>query len=78
MRGSPGALRVLHEAYQAAPDAMGRYLTRSEIDYWMARTFVAAQMTDSARVYAQYVATAWAHADPNVVLMRDSLLASIH
>jgi hypothetical protein len=48
------------------PDAMGRYIPRSELDLRMSNAFRAAGMTDSARVYREYVRRAWAHADPEV------------
>ncbi len=64
MGNAPAALAALRTAYQAAPDAMGRYQPRSELDYLMARAFNAANAPDSARVYARYAIDAWANADP--------------
>ncbi|HVX39157.1 MAG TPA: BTAD domain-containing putative transcriptional regulator [Gemmatimonadaceae bacterium] len=69
------AVAVLRDAYESPPDAMGRYLTRSELDYEMARAFAAAHASDSARIYAGYAATAWAHADPIVQPRRREMLA---
>jgi DNA-binding SARP family transcriptional activator/TolB-like protein len=60
------AIATLRHAYASAPDAMGRYLPRSEVDLRMSKAFRAAGMTDSARVYGAYVKRAWAHADPEV------------
>lgn len=60
------AIATLRHAYASAPDAMGRYMPRSEVDLRMSNAFRAAGMADSARVYRQYVARAWAHADPEV------------
>ena len=45
---------------------MGRYVPRTEIDYWMSRAFAQAGQQDSAVVYARYVHSAWSHADPTV------------
>jgi DNA-binding SARP family transcriptional activator/tetratricopeptide (TPR) repeat protein len=60
------AITTLRHAYASAPDAMGRYMPRSEIDLRMSNAFRAAGMLDSARVYGEYVTRAWAHADPEV------------
>jgi tetratricopeptide (TPR) repeat protein len=57
---------VLREAYAGPLDAMGRYVPRSEIDYWMAITFARLGQRDSAAVYAGYVRQAWRAADPEV------------
>lgn len=60
------ALAELRRAYAAMLDAMGRYLTRTELDLEMARAFRAAGQADSAAVYEARVRTAWADADPEV------------
>jgi hypothetical protein len=66
------ALALLREAYKSSPDAMGRYLTRSELDRLMAEAFARAGMSDSSEHYAAYVREAWSDADPEV---RSSLAA---
>ena len=58
------AVVTLRDAYSAHPDAMGRYLPRTEIDFWMAVAFRRAGQMDSASVYSAYVRRAWATADP--------------
>ena len=63
---SADAIRTLREAYALPLAAMSRYVPRSELDYEMARAFVAAGMTDSARVYALRASSAWKTADPAV------------
>ncbi len=63
---SRDAITTLRRAYSSAPDAMGRYMPRSELDLRMSNAFRAAGMTDSARVYRQYVEIAWKNADPEV------------
>jgi len=69
-RGRPvDAIATLREAYAAHPDAMGRYLPRSEIDLWMAVAFRQVGSEDSASVYAGYVRTTWANADPEVTAL---------
>jgi tetratricopeptide (TPR) repeat protein len=60
------ALALLREAYESSPDAMGRYLTRSELDLLMAEAFARAGMRDSSEHYAAYVRNAWSDADPEV------------
>ncbi len=60
------AIASLRDAYTAPLDAMGRYVPRSMLDFWMARSFAAAQQADSAALYEQYVRSAWIHADPEV------------
>jgi len=52
---------------------MGRYTPISELDYWMARAFAQAGERDSARVYGDYVRSAWRDADPEI----RQLLASL-
>ena len=60
------AVAVLRDAYTGSHDAMGRYVTRSELDWWMARALAAAGQGDSARLYAARARQAWAQADPEV------------
>jgi DNA-binding SARP family transcriptional activator/TolB-like protein len=67
------AVATLRDAYLAPLDGMGRYVPRSELDWWMSRAFSAAEQPDSARVYAAYVRSAWRHADPLVLARLDSL-----
>lgn len=67
------ALGTLRDAYLAPLDGMGRYVPRSELDWWMSRAFSAAGQPDSARVYAAYVRSAWRRADPLVLARLDSL-----
>ena len=67
------AIVTLRNAYLAPMDAMGRYVPRSEIDWWMSRAFASAGQADSARVYATYVRAAWRDADPSVRALLDSL-----
>jgi predicted Zn-dependent protease len=67
------AIATLRHAYASTPDAMGRYMPRSEIDLRMSNAFRAAGMADSARVYGEYVARAWAHADPEVKRLVEKL-----
>lgn len=60
------AVVPLRDAYAGPLDAMGRYVPRSELDFWMAQTFQQAGSLDSARVYGAYVRNAWKDADPEV------------
>jgi DNA-binding SARP family transcriptional activator/predicted Zn-dependent protease/TolB-like protein len=60
------AIAALRQAYESPPDAMGRYVLRSELDLYMALAFRQAGKPDSSAVYAGYVRTAWKHADPEV------------
>ncbi|HEY8310842.1 MAG TPA: tetratricopeptide repeat protein, partial [Gemmatimonadaceae bacterium] len=60
------AIATLRHAYASAPDAMGRYMPRSELDLSMSNAFSAAGVSDSARVYRAYVSRAWKNADPEV------------
>ena len=63
--GQPdSAIAVLRQALHQSPDAMGRYAPRSDIDYHLAIAFAKAGQLDSARVYATFVRSAWAAADP--------------
>ena len=52
---------------------MGRYLTRSELDYLMALAFRQASEPDSALVYAERVRIAWRDADPEVKRLLSAL-----
>jgi predicted Zn-dependent protease len=60
------AIALLREAYKSSPDAMGRYLPRSQIDLLMAQAFGRAGMRDSSERYAGYARRAWSGADPEV------------
>ena len=42
---------------------MGRYVPRSELDWWMSRAFAAAGDRDSAATYARFVKKAWKGVD---------------
>lgn len=73
--GAPdSALAVFRAAYGAPLDAMGRYEPRSELDYAMARAFVAAGRKDSARAYVDRLREAWKQADPEVRARLDALI----
>lgn len=67
------AIALLREAYETSPDAMGRYLTRSELDLLMADAFARAGMRDSSAHYAAFVRSAWSEADPEVRSLLDAL-----
>ncbi len=54
---------------------MGRYLTRTEIDYLLARAFAQAGMPDSSAVYRDRVELAWKDGDPEVRSRLDTLMA---
>lgn len=65
--GDPaGAITALRDAREGPLDAMGRYVPRTELEYWLARAFAAAGHADSAHVYAARVRSAWVDADPDV------------
>jgi hypothetical protein len=64
---------LLRDAYESSPDAMGRYLPRSEIDLLMAEAFGRAGMRDSSALYAGYVRSAWKDADSEVKSLLDVL-----
>lgn len=67
MLGRPTrAIEALRPAYASPLDAMGRYLTRTELDFLMALAFRQAGEPDSALVYAERVRIAWKDADPEV------------
>ncbi len=61
-----GAVALLRDAYEGPLDAMGRYVTRTELDDLMALSFARAGQLDSARVYASRVRAAWRDADPEI------------
>jgi tetratricopeptide (TPR) repeat protein len=67
------AITTLQTAYATPLDAMGRYVPRSELDYYMALAFKAAGLPDSAAVYAAHVRRAWKDADPEVKRLLASL-----
>ena len=60
------AIATLRRAYAVPLDAMGRYVPRSELDYWMAVAFKSAGERDSAATYTTRVRAAWAAAEPRV------------
>lgn len=61
----PGeAVAPLRSALHGGLDANNLYVTRTELQEMLARAFEAAGQGDSARVYYDRVAKAWAHADP--------------
>jgi tetratricopeptide (TPR) repeat protein/TolB-like protein len=72
-RHADAAISTLRDAYTAPVDAMGRYVTRSELDWWLSRAFAAASQRDSALKYAAFVREAWTNADPPVRALLDSL-----
>lgn len=61
-----GAVALLRDCYRGPLDAMGRYVTRSELDYLMAVAFARAGASDSAGAYAARVRAVWRDADPEV------------
>lgn len=71
------AIASLRDAYTSLLAGMGRYVPRSELDFQMARAFIAAGATDSARVYARQAAEAWRGADPTVSRRLAQLPASV-
>jgi predicted Zn-dependent protease/TolB-like protein len=70
---SADAVNILRPAYRAPLDAMGRYVARSELDFYMSLAFAAANQRDSAEVYAGYVRRAWQAADPEIARRTASL-----
>lgn len=68
-----GAITLLRDCYRGPLDAMGRYVTRSELDYLMALAFAKSGASDSAAVYASRVRAAWHDADPEVERLLRSL-----
>ena len=63
--GHPAAaVEVLRLAMHDPVDAMGRYATRTELRFELARAFQAQGQSDSAQVYAAQVRQAWSNADP--------------
>jgi DNA-binding SARP family transcriptional activator/TolB-like protein len=67
------AIALLRDAYKSSPDAMGRYLPRSELDLLMADAFRRAGMRDSSAHYAAFVRSAWRDADLEVRSLLDVL-----
>ena len=61
-----GAVSLLRDCYRGPLDAMGRYVTRSELDYLMALAFARTGTADSAATYATRVRAVWRDADPEV------------
>ncbi|HSC59392.1 MAG TPA: BTAD domain-containing putative transcriptional regulator, partial [Gemmatimonadales bacterium] len=72
------AIAVFRAGYAAPLDAMGRYEPRSELDYGMARGFLAAGRRDSAEAYIGRLQEAWSDADPEVRARLQALVASAH
>ncbi|HEY2805864.1 MAG TPA: BTAD domain-containing putative transcriptional regulator [Gemmatimonadales bacterium] len=65
--GKPAAaVAVLREGYAAPLDAMGRYQTRSELDFLLSQAFRAANLPDSAARYDEFARAAWKNADADV------------
>lgn len=60
------AIATLRTGYATRLDAMGRYVSVSELDFWMARTFAQAGERDSARVYAESARRAWRDSDQEI------------
>lgn len=69
------AVRMLRFAYSAPLDAMGRYLTRTEIDYLLAIAFAQAGLPDSSAAHSGRVQLAWRDSDPEVRARLDTLVA---
>jgi DNA-binding SARP family transcriptional activator/tetratricopeptide (TPR) repeat protein len=67
------ALETLRKAYIVPLDAMGRYVPRTELDWFMARAFRQAGQADSAARYAGYVEEAWRDADPEIRRLLDAV-----
>ncbi len=61
------AITVLRNGLAGPLDAMGRYTPHTELEYWLAIAFQQAGASDSARVYADRVRTAWHDAEPDFV-----------
>lgn len=73
LREPDSAILVLHQAYGAPLDAMGRYQPRSELDYELARAYLDAGKGDSARTYVTRLKGAWSDADPSVAARLEEL-----
>ena len=71
------AIRMLRFAYATPLDAMGRYLTKTEIDYLLTIAFAQAGMPDSSRTYRERVQLAWRDGDPEIRARLDSLGAAL-
>jgi len=59
------AVATLRDAYAAHPDTMGRYVPRTEIDFWLAVAFRRAGQMDSASLDPAPVRRAWVNTDPD-------------
>jgi DNA-binding SARP family transcriptional activator/thioredoxin-like negative regulator of GroEL len=53
------AIPVLRDVLVVTPDGTGYYLTRTEVHEWLARSFEAAALPDSAAAHYRLVAEAW-------------------
>jgi len=69
------AIRILRFAHATSLDAMGRYLTKTEVDYLLAVAFARAGVADSSAWYRERVRRAWQDGDPEVKARLDSLPA---
>jgi tetratricopeptide (TPR) repeat protein len=58
------AIPVLRDVLVVTPDGTGYYLTRTEVHEWLARSFEAAALPDSAAAHYRLVAEAWRLGDP--------------
>jgi len=67
------AIRMLRFAHATPLDAMGRYLTKTEIDYLLAVAFARAGVADSSAWYRDRARLAWQDGDPEVKARLDSL-----
>ncbi len=63
----------LRKAYVVPLDAMGRYVPRTELDWYLAQVFRQAGQIDSTAVYAGYVEEAWREADPEIRKLLDAI-----
>jgi DNA-binding SARP family transcriptional activator len=64
-----GAIALLRDCSESPLNAMGRYVTRTELDLQLSLAFARAGEADSAAVYADRVRAAWRDADPEVKRM---------
>lgn len=67
------AIATLRTGYATRLDAMGRYVSISELDFRMAQAFAKAGESDSARLYSDRVRSAWGDADPEIRRLLTSL-----
>ena len=67
------AIRMLRFAHATPLDAMGRYLTKTEIDYLLAVAFARAGVADGSAWYRDRARLAWQDGDPEVKARLDSL-----